>query len=1029
VLIPHTPVRVAQTAATRERRAETVQLVTMAALFFIVQCAVGVLRPIKNALALDGLGATDFYRVYLVSSAVVLFVPLYTRMVERIAWRRLVPGMAIFFALNLLVFRVVYREGSTLYGMVFYGWYDLLSAALISQYFLAAQYIVDARSAKRAYPLLIAGGSFGAATGGAITGFLTGTIGTPNLLLAAAVFILAFGLLLPLVIRTSEPVEEPRRRPPARPEPRKGMSGVREVMSDPHVRLIAFMVLVTIVVKQIVDYQFNALTQQTFGTPAAVSAFQGKFIVATQLLPLGVLILLNPLLRRFGVAVAVLLLPAAMLFASLGLAVFWSLGAGVFAKATETTLRYSAERTGREILYVPVPASIKMRAKTYIDVALEEGIGKAVAALIIFVLLLGLDQKGIAIVGAVLSAIWLALGVAVRREYVQTLARAIEGRFASVRGLSTSLADATTWPVVKRAIESEDPLRVAFALDLIEESPTADIETFAPAVGQLLDHPAAEIRVRALGIAERFPGNADASAIRARLRDASSLVREAAVRALCADASNPASLDELLSSEEYDVRTAALACIARGEVSESGIEVVRRHYRLDEWATAAASVESRTELALAAGTLGGDPHAEDIVARLLDDGDPGVATTALVAAGRLCLVSTHPKLIAALGRGDTREAARSALAAMGDSAVRPVSRALLDPRTDPVVRRVLPSVLARIPCEATIIAMLRAIIAPETEQLLDYRTIKLLSKLRARQPDLPFDTRLVLDIVKRETAVAQHHATAHAALSRAASDDPVIGLARGAFADAWRERREGAFRCLGLILPAEGMYRCYLALSGEVRARANALEWLEQTVGYSLFHQLAPILRPDIGGDEAASRSVEALAALFTDSDAWVAECAAAAARALGHDVPVPAREESHMSLIETVFLLQRVDLLKDARGAHLALLATIAEDVTVERDEILIHEGESTDALYVIRRGVVELRGVGGRLTITDGGAFGTWALIDEAPSPVQATAVEPTEVLRIRREEFHDLVADHPELAIGLLQGLARRIRTLVA
>jgi CRP/FNR family transcriptional regulator len=135
------------------------------------------------------------------------------------------------------------------------------------------------------------------------------------------------------------------------------------------------------------------------------------------------------------------------------------------------------------------------------------------------------------------------------------------------------------------------------------------------------------------------------------------------------------------------------------------------------------------------------------------------------------------------------------------------------------------------------------------------------------------------------------------------------------------------------------------------------------------------------------------------------------------------------MELIETVFQLLGVDLLKDARSAHLALLAIIADEVSVEKGTCLIREGEPTDALYVVVRGTVDLRGIGDRLTIGEGGAFGTWALIDESPSPVEAVAAEPTRVLRILRGEFHDLVTDHPELAIGLLQGLARRIRSLVA
>jgi len=1002
----------------------------MAALFFVVQCAVGVLRPIKNAIALEGLGSTDFYRVYLVSAGVVLFVPFYTRLVERVAWRRLVPVVSLFLASNLFVFRMLYAPSSTAFGMAFYGWYDLLSAALISQYFIAAQYLVDARSAKRAYPILIAGGSFGAAAGGALTGFLTTSLGTQNLLLVAAFFIVAFGVGMPFLGggRDQETEQLKPRKEPVRTGRRVRFDGIREVAADPHVRLIALMVLVTIIVKQLVDYQFNALTKEAFQTHEAVSAFQGKFTVATQLLPLVVLLALRPLLRRFGVGVAVLLLPAAMLFANLGLALFWTLGTAVVAKATETTLRYSAERAGREILYVPVPAAIKMRAKTYIDIALEEGLGKALAAGVIFVLLQIMTQQRVAFVGFALSGVWLVLGVAVRREYVKTLARSIEGRFASIRGLFSSLADATSWPIVKRALATDDPLRIMFALDLVDQSPPGEALELGAEIGRLLDHPSAEVRVRALALIERFPQAGDPLAVRARLSDPSPAVREAAVRAFCADQARQDAIEELLASAEAGVRTATLACIARGEV-RGGVDVVRRNYVLSEWLDRATDAESRAELALAAGTLAGDPTARVIVERLLDDRDPTVASTAMVAAGKLRLVSSYPKLIAALGHAETREAARAALESMGEEAVAPLARALLDPGTDPVIRRVLPSALARIPGEATIVALLQAILAQETEQLLDYRTIKSLSQLRARYPELPFDTQLVLRIVRREVAVGQRLATAHALLGRTHSDHPVVALARGAFADAWRERREGAFRCLGLILPPEGMYRCYLALGGESRARANALEWLEQTVGYGLFQELGPILLRDIGGEPGAARPADALSILTTDTDAWVVACAIAAASVLDLDVSRTGPEDPQMSLIETVFLLQRVDLLKDARGAHLALLATIAEDVEVERGTVLIREGEPTEALYVVTRGQVELRGVGGRITIEEGGAFGTWALIDEAPSPVEATAIEPTGVVRIRREEFHDLVGDHPELAIGLLQGLARRIRTLVA
>ena len=135
------------------------------------------------------------------------------------------------------------------------------------------------------------------------------------------------------------------------------------------------------------------------------------------------------------------------------------------------------------------------------------------------------------------------------------------------------------------------------------------------------------------------------------------------------------------------------------------------------------------------------------------------------------------------------------------------------------------------------------------------------------------------------------------------------------------------------------------------------------------------------------------------------------------------------MDTIEKVFLLQKVDLLRDARSAHLAILASIAEEMDVPAGTPVLRQGEPTDALYVVVKGAVELRGMGGTLLAADGAAFGTWALIDQSPSVVEARTRDASRLLRITRDDFNDLVADHPELALGMLQGLARRMRTIVS
>jgi ATP:ADP antiporter, AAA family len=1002
-------------------RRDLINMVAMMALFFLVVCAVGILRPIRNALALDGLGSTDFYKVYLVSAVVVLFVPLYNRISNRVPWRWLIPAVALFFAANLLLFRAVYTEGSTVFGLAFYGWYDLFAAALVTQFFMATQMFFDARLARRAYPLVIAGGSIGATLGGAITGFFAQTVGTPNLMLVAAGLIGLFSIGIPLVLREGA-LDESRRPRQQREKVERGE--LRTVFANRQVRLIAGMVLMTILVKQIVDYEFNTLTKAVFVDRDAISAFQGKFNAATQWLPIVVLVAMQPALKRWGIGLAVLLLPVAMLFTTTGLVLFFGLWAAVASKGAETALRYSAERAGREILYVPIPADIKLKAKTYIDVAVEKGVGKVLSAGVIFVLLLFMDYRWIAAVAAVLAAIWVFMGLAARGEYVRALSAAMHGRFASMDGVFASVVDASTGPVLERALRGE-PAQIAFALDLIEQAPPRRLDLLAPAVRDLLGHPSATIRTRALDLLTLHPADAERDALQERLSDPSPAVREAAVRAFCARAraDNGSSdvVQDLLDSDRPEIRVAVLACITRGQLGEAAVATAKARYAAIEVdALAELGPDERVELALAAGATGG-AAAVARLASLSSDEDSRVACAALRSAGNVGEESLFPALLDGLRRPATREAARDALARQGARAVPLLARVLLDAGADPVVRRAIPSVLARIPEPETVSTLVRCALARETEQILDFRVLKALGKLRARNPDLVFDPALIQPLLTRETAAADRYADAIVELA-GRNGDAGTRLLEVALREAWAERREGAFRTLGLLFSPQDVYRCYLAVVRSERVpRANALEWLETTLGRRMFLGIAPVLavEPQPSG---ARRGTNVLATLPADEDGWIARCA-------GRAASPTAQRSSPMDPVEKVLLLQQVDLLRDSRSAHLALVASISDEVEAADGEVLMREGELADALYIVIEGTIALRGTGTEMDAGPGRAFGTWSLIDEVPSMVEARASGKAKLLRIGREEFYDLLSDYPELAIGLMQGLARRMRALVA
>jgi AAA family ATP:ADP antiporter len=1042
-----------------DQQAERTRLLGLMLMFFLVVTAVGVLKPVRNAFALAGLGERDFYRVYLVSAVVVLFVPVYNRIADRVGWRALVPGVAVFFGLNLVVFRLLYTEGSTAFGLVFYGWYDLFAAALVTQFFVATQLFLNARSAKSAYPLVIGGGAIGAMLGGGIAGITADWVGTENLLLVGAVLILAFGMGIPWVWPEHELV--PLERGGVRRKDRVSAGELRQVFGNHHVRLIAAAVTLTVLTKQLVDYQFNTLTERLYVTQDEITEFQGMVNLATQWLPLLSVVGLRPLLRRWGLGAVVFILPGLVLLSGFGMAVFFSIWTVITVRTADTTFRYSAERAGREILYVPVPDAIKLKAKTYIDVGIEKGLGKVLAAglLALLVEVLGFGLEELAWVVVLLAAGWTAVTVAIRREYVRTLARSIRGRFASFEGLS-ALSDASTQAVVRRALRGDDPIQTSFALDLVDQSAGTDTRPIADALHDLLAHASPEIRLKALVILTHDPPSIDPERVRPRLEDPSRRVREQAVLAMVAASPNRHKevVTGILSSESGEVRQAALAALARDEIDAEGEDLLPTSFLEDRWERAEeGDRDARIELALAAGAMRTHPMAREILEPLLGDPDPAVASAAIRSAGVLGHTELHPAMVAGLKGAATRRAAREALADQGGAAVDTLGRYLLDESAHPAIRRHIPSVLARVEDQSAVTVMLRSVVAPETDQLLDYRTLKALSQLRARAPSLTFDRDLVLESVEREVEAAEGYDRARRCMDRIAADGPAGRLLRRSLDEAWAERREDVFRLLGLLYPADGMYRCHLALlTGEAGQRANAIEWLEETVERPIFEMVAPILGEARRLPKAPAPRAS-LVPLLADGDPWVARVAVAATAELDEDwsraalrdiiesgssrelcdlarrlltPPEDLPDETPMDLIEKVFLLQGIDLLQEARSAHLALLASIAEEVEADPGAVLIREREQTDALYVVIEGVVDLEGAGGhRLEATEGRAFGTWALIDEAPSLVTATVRGPARLLRITRGDFFDLLADHSELALGLLQGLARRVRTLVA
>lgn len=134
-------------------------------------------------------------------------------------------------------------------------------------------------------------------------------------------------------------------------------------------------------------------------------------------------------------------------------------------------------------------------------------------------------------------------------------------------------------------------------------------------------------------------------------------------------------------------------------------------------------------------------------------------------------------------------------------------------------------------------------------------------------------------------------------------------------------------------------------------------------------------------------------------------------------------------SIIE---LLRGVDLLSGLQDDQLLQLAELVIVKDFLSDETIILESDvSLQALYLIASGEVKvfMTGVDGRDTILSllgrGDFFGEMSLIDGEPRSASVKAVTAAKLLIIQRVHFLNLLRTTPELSIGLLLEMSKRLR----
>jgi sigma-B regulation protein RsbU (phosphoserine phosphatase) len=128
----------------------------------------------------------------------------------------------------------------------------------------------------------------------------------------------------------------------------------------------------------------------------------------------------------------------------------------------------------------------------------------------------------------------------------------------------------------------------------------------------------------------------------------------------------------------------------------------------------------------------------------------------------------------------------------------------------------------------------------------------------------------------------------------------------------------------------------------------------------------------------------------------------------------------------------ERVDFLKNSllfpgiSPATLVEIASKLEDVEFQADEIIFQSGDAGSCLYFIKKGQVRVHN--NNRIIAQLGAydiFGEIALLDSKPQTATVTSVEKTDLLRLDKASFDQLMHERIELTRGIIHLLANRLR----
>jgi AAA family ATP:ADP antiporter len=403
------------------RPTERAALLLGFAFHFCVLASYYLVRPLRDALGLEG-GADKLQWLFTATFVVMLLmVPVFGALASRLPATRFVPLIYRVIALSMLVFGLLIanQAAPVMVGRVFFVWISIYNLFIVSIFWSVLVDRFSSEQGRRLFGCIAAGGTFGTFIGPLLAATMATRLGPLALTVAAAVLLeVAVRCYRALLSRTQSQSGNT-----LLDERRMGgsiLGGITLILHSPYLLgLVLFMLLHTSAATLLYFEQGRIVAGSYADVGSRTQFFAIVDLIVSALTLTFQLLLTAPLIRLVGIGGALAALPLATIAAFVAMALAPVPTTVALAQGLRRAVEFAIVRPAREVLWTVVSREEKYKAKNVIETLVYRGGDAASGWLSAGLTALGAGFGLVAVVIVPFAGLWGGLCLWLARQQAQ----------------------------------------------------------------------------------------------------------------------------------------------------------------------------------------------------------------------------------------------------------------------------------------------------------------------------------------------------------------------------------------------------------------------------------------------------------------------------------------------------------------------------------------------------------------------------------------------------------------------------------